>query len=370
MNPRRILRPLLRADGVMLAATLALAALGVAFIYSAGYRGEDLPAAPFYRRQILWVVFGLACLFAAALTDYRTWNAQAAWLYAAGCALLVAVLFAGVRVYGAYRWLDLFGLRVQPSEFGKLAAILMLARYLSTPGRDPQRPACVWGAALIVGPVFLLIAAGPDLGSAAMLVPVTAAMLFVAGVPFRTLGRLALAALPVVPLAWMAMSAYQRERVLVFLDPSRDPLGSGWNKIQSAIAVGSGGLRGKGYLEGAQNVLGFLPRTVAPTDFIYSVIAEEAGFLGAATVLGLYALLVLGGIRAARRARDKFGQILAAGLTTLLFAHAFVNIAMTIGLLPIAGLPLPLISYGGSFMVASMIALGLLQSVIIRRYTP
>ena len=166
---------------------------------------------------------------------------------------------------------------------------------------------------------------------------------------------------------WYVLGDYQRERVLVFLDSSRDPLGAGWNKIQSEIAVGSGGLAGKGYLMGTQNILGFLPRTVAPTDFIFSVIAEEMGFVGSATLLSLFAVLLLGGVRAAHRARDKMGRLLAAGVVTLLFAHVFVNMAMTVGLMPITGIPLPLISYGGSFMVCMMAALGLVQGVYVRR---
>jgi len=154
----------------------------------------------------------------------------------------------------------------------------------------------------------------------------------------------------------------------VFFDPGRDPLGAGWNKIQSSIAVGSGGFAGKGYLKGTQNVLGFLPRTVAPTDFIYSVIAEEMGFIGSAGLLLLYSILLWAGFRAAQSSRDKLGRLLAVGITSLLFCHVFVNIAMTIGLLPITGLPLPLISYGGSFMVSTMIGLGIVQSVYVRRY--
>jgi rod shape determining protein RodA len=155
--------------------------------------------------------------------------------------------------------------------------------------------------------------------------------------------------------------------MMVFFDPARDPLGSGWNKIQSEIAVGSGGMAGKGYLKGTQNVLGFLPRTVAPTDFIFSVIAEETGFIGSVLLLSLYAMLVWGGLRAALRARDKFGRLLAVGVVVLMFVHLFVNMAMTIGLMPVTGLPLPLISYGGSFMVCTMVGLGLVQSVYVRR---
>lgn len=370
MKLRRIMALLSKLDPVSLAASVVLMGIGIAFIYSAGYRGEDAPPATFYRKQIVWAMIGFSGYAAAAVADYRWVGRQSGWLYGVSCALLVLVLLVGVKVYGAYRWLNVFGIRFQPSEVGKLAVILLLARFLARPDMDPRRPACFWGAAAIVGPVFLLILMGPDLGSAMMLAPVAAAMLFAAGVPWKTLGRLALAGALAAPLGWFLLASYQKERVMVFLDPSRDPLGTGWNKIQSAIAVGSGGFSGKGFLEGTQNVLGYLPRTVAPTDFIYSVIAEETGFLGSAAVIGIFALVFFRGLRAARLARDRFGLILATGLTTLLFSHVFVNIAMTIGLLPVTGLPLPLISYGGSFMVTVMVALGWLQSIYVRRHRP
>lgn len=367
MNGRLLWRRARRLDGAVLAAVLLLLAAGVLFIYSAGGRGDGAASAGFHRRQIGWCAVGLAVFFAAAFSDYRRAGARAYGLYAAGLAALVAVLFLGVKVYGARRWLDFFGQRVQPSEFAKLATILALARYLAAPASDPRSRETLAVAALLAGLPFLLIAAEPDLGSAATLLPVTAIMLYVAGVPARTLGAIALVGLALLPAGWLALGGYQRSRILVFLDPGRDPLGAGWNSIQSGIAVGSGGLWGKGWRQGTQNVLGFLPRTVAPTDFIFSVIAEEKGFAGSLALLGLYAVVLAGGCRAALRARDPFGRLLAAGLTALLFAHVFVNIAMTIGLAPVTGLPLPLVSYGGSFMAAAMLALGWIQSVFVRR---
>ncbi len=367
MNGRLLGQRARRLDWPAMMAILLLLAAGVAFIYSAGWRGEDAPSTGFHRRQIGWCAVGLAVFFTAALTDYRRVGAQAYGLYAVGLATLVAVLFLGVKVYGARRWLDFFGQRVQPSEFAKLATILALARYLAAPATDPRSRETLIVAALLAGAPFLLIAAEPDLGSAATLLPVTALMLLAAGVPARTLGAIALGGLALLPLGWLALGDYQRSRILVFLDPGRDPLGAGWNSIQSGIAVGSGGLWGKGWLRGTQNVLGFLPRTVAPTDFIFSVIAEEKGFAGSLALLALYAIVLAGGVRAALRARDPFGRLLAAGLTALLFVHVFVNIAMTIGLAPVTGLPLPLVSYGGSFMAAALLALGWIQSVFVRR---
>lgn len=357
-----------RMDPFMLAAIGALIAVGILFIFSAGYRGEDLPASPFYRKQILWSLIGAGFLLGAVVADYRRLGEQALPIYLIGLAVLVLVLVVGREINGAKRWLNFLGTPVQPSEFAKLATVLALARFLSLPDQDKTTWACLVKTTGLAAAPFLLIAIEPDLGTALVLVPVVGVLLFLGGLPWRKFGLLLLVGLSLLPAGWFALGNYQRERVLVFLDPGRDPLGAGWNKIQSGIAIGSGGLKGKGYLEGTQNVLGYLPRTVAPTDFIFSVIAEETGFLGSAGLLSLFAVVMATGVRAALRARDKFGQLLAAGLVTLLFCHVFVNIAMTAGLLPITGLPLPLISYGGSFMVSTMMAFGLIQSVYVRRY--
>ena len=273
------------------------------------------------------------------------------------------------KVYGAYRWLSLFGIQIQPSELAKLGTIIALARYLSQPARNMRRMDSLMMALLITACPVLLIIAEPDLGTASVLLPVTIGMLFVAGTPIRTILLLLLiGGVLMVPVGYFGLSEYQKERIMVFIDPGRDPLDAGWNKIQSEIAVGSGGFTGKGYLKGTQNVLGFLPRTVAPTDFIYSVIAEEMGYIGGLSVMGGFMVLLSTCVHASIRAMDKFGRVLVVGITIMLFCHIFVNIAMTIGLMPITGLPLPLISYGGSFMVSIMLSLGIVQSVYVRRH--
>jgi len=348
-------------------AMFGLSTVGVLFIYSACYRGPQVPMALFYRKQLLWVALGFALFLVLTLTDYH-WFHENAWLvYAGGLVLLVLVMVIGNKVNNAYRWLSIFGIRVQPSEFAKVGVIIMLAHYLARPSRDMASFATLGAVLFIAGVPFVLIMLEPDLGTAAIMLPVAVVMLFAAGLPFRRLAVLFVVGLLTLPLGWLILGTYQKERLLVFFDPGRDPLGAGWNKIQSAIAVGSGGLFGKGFLEGTQNVLGFLPRTVAPTDFIFSVIAEEAGFIGSIVVLLLFSVLLVGIVRAATRARDSFGCLLAVGMATMLFCHVFVNIAMTVGLMPITGLPLPLISYGGSFMISTMVALGLVQSVYVRR---
>jgi rod shape determining protein RodA len=269
-----------------------------------------------------------------------------------------------------------------------LALALVLARFFGWPGQLIHRLRfVVVGLALALTPMALIVKQ-PDLGTALVFLPLLGAVMFAAGVPGRILGILAgaaaimvvvvMAAIVAPPkLGWeqarqerlvrmVGLNLYQRDRIMVFLDSDLDPLGAGWNKAQSQIAVGSGRLWGKGYLRGTQNILGFLPRTVAPNDFIFSVIAEEKGFAGSVAVLGLFALVIHAGLRAAAVAKDKIGRLLCVGVITVLFCHVFVNIAMTIGFLPITGIPLPLISYGGSFMVGTLTSLGIVQSVYIR----
>jgi len=356
-----------KMDWIFILAMFGLFTIGLMSIYSASYRTDDEWMTALTRRQAVWMLAGLVCFTATVLIDFRKLVASAWWIYIVCLILLVLVLVMGVKVYGAYRWLNLFGIKVQPSEFAKIGTLLVLTRYVGLPSRDMAEFKTFYTVLLIMAVPFLLVLNQPDLGTALMLVPLALSMLFVGGVPIRYMGILLGVGLLLSPMGWFALDEYQKERIFVFLDPGRDPLGAGWNKIQSEIAVGSGGLGGKGFLMGTQNILGFLPRTVAPTDFIFSVIAEESGFIGSAVLLGLYAVILSCSIRAAIQAVDKTGRLLAAGVATMLFCHLFVNIAMTVGLAPITGLPLPLISYGGSFMICTMTALGLVQSVYVRR---
>ncbi len=345
-----------------------LMTVGIAFIRSASY-SHALPAtAGLYEKQVVWVVIGLLVFAAVMLIDYHAWGRYAGALYGLGLVLLVLVLVVGRKAYGASRWLSLFGLQIQPSEFAKLATILMVARFLARPGRDLAAGGTLVAVLALLGVPFLLILKEPDLGTALVFAPVGVVMLFVAGLPWRRLALLGLLALLLLPVGWFFLSPYQHERILVFLQPDRDPFGAGWNKMQSIIAVGSGGFWGKGYMQGTQNILGYLPRTVAPTDFIYAVLAEEMGFAGAGAVVLLFMFLLVACARAAFHGLDKFGRLLASGIMALFFYHVFVNLAMTIGLMPVTGLPLPLLSYGGSFMLSTMMALGLVQSVYVRRY--
>ena len=355
-------------DWLAVVATAVLLATGLAFIYSASWRGAEMGlAGGWFAKQILWVVLGVALAFILAQVDYRIWLRHAWWLYAAAILLLVLVLVAGTRVYGAYRWLNILGVKVQPSEFAKVALVILLARVLGGGAVHPRSAGTVAVALILVTLPFLLIIKEPDIGTAAILLPTTLLILLAAGAAWRYLLGLGLLGLLAVPLSWVFLSPYQRERVMTFLDPSRDPLGSGWNALQSAIAVGSGGWSGKGFLNGTQNVLGFLPRTVAPTDFIFPVIAEETGFIGASLLLLVFGVLLTCYLRTAGTTRDPAGSLLATGMASLLFCHVVVNIGMTIGLLPITGLPLPLVSSGGSFMLSTLAGFGLVQSVYVRR---
>ncbi len=378
MSAFRIPRPLLRLDWTMVLAMLALFIGGLFFIYSASYRAAELPVSPLYQKQLRFGLVGIAMFILMALLDYRRLRDLAWPLYLIGIVGLALVLVPGIgkKMYGAVRWISLAGTQVQPSELAKLATILVLARYMSNPNRDPARFSFLVFAFVIVLPPVLLILKEPDLSTASTLLGVTLIMLFAAGVPLRTFFILlgggglvvgGLLALLFLKPDWVPHLGYVKERIVVFFDPGRDPLKTGWNAIQSALAVGSGGMWGKGYLQGTQDVLGYLPRTVSANDFIFPVIAEEVGFVGSSVLLSLYAVVLFAGVRAAAVAQDKMGRLLAAGLTGLVFCHVFVNIAMTIGLLPIMGIPLPLVSYGGTFVVGAMGALGLVQSVYVRR---
>ncbi|MBI2441600.1 MAG: rod shape-determining protein RodA [Lentisphaerae bacterium] len=385
------LRLMRRLDWSLVIATLGLLIIGIAFIFSAGYGNPSPAAQQLYLRQLCWVGLGLLFFLWFAIVDYHRWLRLAWWLYALGVILLVLVFVPhiGLKVYGAWRWLQIGGFRIlQPAELMKLALIVLLARLFGLPGRNVRRRRLVLsGLALTLLPMALVIKQ-PDLGTALVFVPVLAGIMWAAGVPGKRLailavlalvmagGILALVALPPKLgmnesdherlLRRIGFSPYQRERLMVFLDTKRDPLGAGWNKAQSRIAVGSGRLTGKGYLQGTQNLLGFLPRTVAPNDFIFAVIAEEKGFVGCVVTLVLYGVLLLALLRAAEEATDRMGCLLCIGVAAMFFCHVFINIAMTIGLLPITGIPLPLISYGGTFMLGTFVALGLAQSVYIR----
>jgi rod shape determining protein RodA len=375
---KRYLALLKRMNWPLVVAMVLLAAGSIAFIYSASYGGPGQPMPDYYKLQIVWFAIGLALFAVAAVVDYRLICQWSSVWYVVAIGLLVLVLVAGMKVYGARRWIGIGRLGIQPSEIAKLAVLVAVSYYLFHQTPEQRRSwTTVFGTLGIVAVPQALIFKQPDLGSVVILMVLAFALMFVAGVRVKHLLIVALVGIVVggigLSLLWSRHEAatgrsnYQKDRLLVFLHPDRDPLGAAWNLNQSLIAVGSGGLTGKGFLQGTQNSLGYLPRTVSPNDFLFSVIAEEKGFVGSVCVVGLFAVILFSGLRIAVEARDRLGMLLATGIVVLLFFHVFVNIGMTIGLMPVKGLPLPLLSYGGSFVMATMTALGLLQNIWIHR---
>jgi len=365
------LRVFAHVDFLAFLLVLALLATGLCFVYSASYRGEDTGiVGSWFRRQVFWGTAGLAAATVLLAAGHRLLLKLSGWIYLASLVLLFAVLLFGKRIFGAVRWLELGGFQLQPSEFAKLSLVLVLAKTLSLDAFPARRFWSVLVVAALTAIPFVLVVLEPDLGTAVVFPVVAAAMLFAAGMRKRWIFAALALGLVAIPPGWFLLGDYQRDRILTFLDPSRDPLGAGWNALQSTLAVGSGGLAGKGFLQGTQNVLGFLPRTVSPSDFIFPVLAEEKGFIGGALLLAAYALLLLCYLRTALRAKETDDALLAVGMAAILFFHVFVNIAMTIGLMPITGLPLPLVSSGGTFMVCTLAGFGLVQSVHARDNLP
>lgn len=357
------LRLLSSIDGGVILSALLLAAIGLATVHSAS---AELPV-DYFPRQAAWVAVGLVLLLASISIDYHILLDFSVVLYVLGIVSLVAVLFLGVERGGAANWLQIGPWQFQPSEFAKLATGLFLARYLAGLNMRVLELRQILIAAVIVGVPMVLVAIEPDKGGALMYAPLLAGMLLVAGIRVRLLITAILVTLALGSGIWMfGMRGYQRQRVLTFLAPESDPLGAGYQVRQSKIAVGSGKLLGKGYMQGTQSQLRFLP--ARHTDFILAVLAEEWGFLGAAVVLGLYGIYFTSAARIAVRARDRAGILLVVGLLSVIACHVFYNSAMVVGFLPIAGIPLPFLSYGGSFTMINFISTGIILGVDIRRY--
>lgn len=347
----------------LLVTALVLAAVGLAVVRSAS---AEAPT-DYFSRQLAWAAIGFVAMLVAFGFDYHRLLGLAPLLYAGGLAALVLVLFVGHEAGGAVGWFRIGSVGIQPSEFAKLATALMLARYLAALAERQLQTRHIVTAVGIAAAPMLLTAIEPDLGGAGMFAPMLAGMLLVAGVRARLIVATALAALLAGALIWnFAMRDYQRQRVLTFLAPSQDPQGAGYHVRQSKIAVGSGQLTGRGYMQGTQSQLRFLP--ARHTDFILAVLAEEAGFLGVATVLALYGAYLASSASIAARARDRAGILLVTGLSSIFAFHVLYNSAMVIGLLPVTGIPLPFLSYGGSFTLATWISVGLLLGVDFRRY--
>lgn len=335
--------------------------VGTLFVYSAAFHDSG----HYLTKHFFWVFVGMMVLFAIPFLGYRTFLSVSYLLYAISILLLIAVMFFGKERLGAQRWLDIGPLAIQPSEFAKLATILAVANYLGAHHFWEKRKRVIFTALGMAAVPFLLILKQPDLGSASMLLPMIFTLLFLWGISWKLLALATVSGLVGAPLLWEFLKPYQKKRILVFLNPSLDPLGAGYTAIQSKIAVGSGGLLGKGYLAGTQSQLQFVPEH--HTDFIFCVMGEEWGFAGALLLLCLYGLLFHSAFQVMGNTTDIKAKLLVAGVTAVIFSQMFVNIGMTFGLLPITGITLPLVSYGGSSFVATAMALGLILSVYKER---
>lgn len=354
-------------DWMLLLSMLSLCSIGLIVIYSAGYDPER-ETSPAMIKQAVSMGIGLVAFALCMLVNWSVWRRLAFPIYVLCLALLVFVQVKGIVAGGARRWLDFGGFRMQPSEFMKVAIILVLARIFSSesaPRDGYTLKRMIWPMGLLMVPA-VLIKEQPDLGTALCLVLIGGTMQLMAGVRAKTLLRLFLVGSILVVPAWSMLKDYQRKRVLNFVSPEMDPLGSGYHAIQSKIAVGSGAVTGKGFLQGTQTQLRFLPEQT--TDFIFSVLAEEWGFIGSVIVVGLYAILVLRLLSVAGRCDEPFPAFVCVGVAAMMFWHTVINIGMVIGVMPVVGVTLKLLSYGGSSVISAMAAIGLVAGFTVRRY--
>ena len=349
-------------DFVLLGAILALTALGIAVIYSATINSPGLEELT--QRQAIYALVGLALMLALAAFNYHLLENMAALIYGLMLASLVIVFVVGEITHGSRRWIDLGPFPLQPSELAKVLVVVVLAKFFSHHAEEGWRFRHFLLSFLIILPPVVLIYLEPDLGTAVVLLVVWLGMALAAGMRLLHLGIVSALALLALPLAWQLLRGYMRQRIISFLFPALDPLGTGYNLHQALIAIGSGGLWGQGFARGSQSQLHFL--RVRHTDFVFSVLAEELGLVGVFILFGLIVLVLGRMLRAARLARDSFGYFMAWGLTVIFFFQSFVSISMNLGLMPTTGIPLPFICYGGSSLLSFLLGQGLVQSIIMR----
>ena len=352
-------------DWFMFAMIVLMILIGLVNLYSATRTGAHADA---FNTQLRWSIIGIVFLVVAFVINYRLYDAIAYWIYATMIILLMAVLLFGPTINNANRWLSFGGISFQPSELAKVGLVMALAKYLAAnkvPHGYNIRELLI-PAAIIAGP-SLLVLMEPDLGTALVMILISGSMLLFNGVRKRTLiGLFALAA-SFAPIAWFyVLKEYQKNRILTLLDPNRDPQGTGYHIKQSLIAIGSGKFFGKGYLNGTQNKLSFLPEH--HTDFVFSVFAEEWGFIGCLILLLLYFAIIVWSMTISMHSKDRFAAFMAVGLSAIIFWHVFINIGMVIGIMPVVGMPLPFMSYGRSSLMTMMIVVGLLLNISSRRY--
>lgn len=345
---------------------MALVSFGIIVIYSAGYVPEQAFTRTFAFKQMVWFAMGLMMCFIVSFLDYKVVQNLSIIFYFFAIGGLVLVMLKGTTTLGAQRWIAIGPLKIQPSEFAKIAIVLMLAFYLSWNNSNKDTISYIFYAFVISGVPLLLIVKQPDLGTALVCVPTIFVMLFASGARIKYLLTIVCVGFMTMPLGWFVLKEYQKDRIRVFINPEQDPLGSGYTIIQSKIAIGSGSLWGAGWLGGTQTRLKFLPER--HTDFIFSVIGEEWGFVGVVCVLCMFFFIFRRGLRIATIARDLYGRLVAVGIVMLIFSHVMINVGMTVGVMPITGLPLPFLSYGGSVMLTMLVGIGLLESICAHRF--
>jgi rod shape determining protein RodA len=362
---RRTLSPgekLLEVNWGLVLLIVVIACAGFAMQYSVA--GGNLE--PWALPQMIRFVAGLAILVAVALVDIRVWRSVAYPAYGISLVLLVLVKFIGHVGLGAQRWIELGPIQIQPSELMKISLVLALARYLhGLSVEDVSRPSRLLIPLAMIGVPAALVLAQPNLGTATILVADGCSLLFLAGLSWWWIGPSVASVIAAVPVVWLFLHDYQKRRVLTFLNPATDALGAGWNISQAEIAMGSGGLFGKGFVQGTQSQLNFLPEK--ETDFILTSVGEEFGFVGCVALLLLFATVIAYGIRIAVQSRSQFGRLVAIGITLNFFFYIMINAAMVMGMIPVVGIPMPLISYGGTAMLTVMFGFGLLMSVHVHR---
>lgn len=354
-------------DWVLLLVLVGIAAISVLNLYSATYPIRDAGGSQIFFKQIYWFILGFGVLFLMTTFDYYTLERFAYPAYFFSIGLLVLVLIIGDVHSGSQRWLSFGGISFQPSELAKITVVITLAKFFTQRGQVHEyRIRDLWQPFLIIAVPCALIMKEPDLGTALSLVVVSFSIILFVKIRWTSLIILGGTFLSAVPFIWFTLKEYQQRRILTFLRPDMDPLGAGYHINQSKIAIGSGLIWGKGYLKGTQTRLHFLPEQ--HTDFAFSVLAEEWGFMGSAFFLLLYLVLLLWGINIAKNSKDKFGFIIALGVTSVVFWQIIVNVCMVTGLLPVVGIPLVLLTYGGSSILATMASMGLLMNISMRRF--
>ncbi|MBP2649626.1 MAG: rod shape-determining protein RodA [Firmicutes bacterium] len=363
MLSRRLLKNL---DFTIIIVTAVLILISLVIIGSATHiNNPSQERYWFVERQGMFALANIVIVFILLHFDYKSLGKYANLLYAVNLIMLMAVMFVGQSALGAQRWIQIGPISLQPSEFSKIIMIISLAHMLDKRSGKLNTFKEIIPVFIYVGVPFLLVLKQPDLGTALVFLAILFGMIFVAGINLKHLGAIGLAGAALMPIFWHFLKDYQKKRLTVFLDPNIDPLGSGYHIIQSKIAIGSGMLFGKGLFGGTQSQLNFLPEN--HTDFIFAVIGEELGFIGASIVLLLYFLLLYRSVKVAGEARDNFGMLLATGISSMLMFHLLVNVGMTAGIMPVTGIPLPLMSYGVSALTTNMVCIGILLNIYMRR---